>query len=105
MLTAQNDSLTLDLTRALTEIISETNGINLSETLELMSTSESNRQKPVIQKLAVEFRNLLFQFQTASDIPQVSQVPARHEIRCRGDLDHRSRAIGGTQRTLESSAA
>lgn len=64
MLTAQNDSLTLDLTRALTEIISETNGINLSDTLELMSTSESNRNKPVIQRLAVEFRNLLFQFQS-----------------------------------------
>lgn len=64
MLTAQNDSLTLDLTRALTEIISETNGINLSDTLELMSTSESNRNKPVIQKLAIEFRNLLFQFQS-----------------------------------------
>ncbi|MES2966112.1 MAG: hypothetical protein V4760_19690 [Bdellovibrionota bacterium] len=64
MLTAKTDSLTLDLTRALTEIISETNGVNLSDTLELMSTSESIRQQPVIQRLAVEFRNLLFQFQS-----------------------------------------
>lgn len=63
MLTASNDALTLELTRSLTEIISETNGINLSDTLQLMSTSESVRQRPVVQKLAVEFRNLLFQFQ------------------------------------------
>lgn len=63
-LTAQNDTLTLELTRALTEIISETNGINLSETLQLMSTSESVRQRPVVQRMAVEFRNLLFQFQS-----------------------------------------
>lgn len=64
MLTASKDSLTRDLTRALTEIISETNGINLSETLELMASSESVRTRPIIQKLAIEFRNLLFQFQS-----------------------------------------
>jgi Adenosine deaminase len=64
MLTSSNDSLTRDLTRALTEIISETNGINLSDTLELMATSESVRTRPLIQKLAIEFRNLLFQFQS-----------------------------------------
>lgn len=59
-----NDPLTLELTRSLAEIISETNGINLSDTLELMANSESVRQKPVVQRLAVEFRNLLFQFQS-----------------------------------------
>ncbi len=64
MLTATNDNLTQDLKRALTDIISETNGINLSDTLELMASSENVRQKPQIQKLAVEFRNLLFQFQS-----------------------------------------
>ncbi len=64
MLTASNDSLTNDLTRALTEIISETNGISLSDTLELMANSDAVRQKPLIQRMAVEFRNLLFQFQS-----------------------------------------
>lgn len=64
MLTSNHDNLTLDLARSLTEIISETNGINLSDTLELMTNSESIRQKPNIQKLAIEFRNLLFQFQS-----------------------------------------
>lgn len=59
-----NDSLTRELTRALTEIISETNGINLADTLELMANSDSVRQKPVVQRLAIEFRNLLFQFQS-----------------------------------------
>ena len=64
MITDANDSLSKDLTRALTEIISETNGISLSDTLELMANSENLKQKPQIQKLAVEFRNLLFQFQS-----------------------------------------
>lgn len=59
-----NDSLTRELARALTEIISETNGVSLSDTLELMANAESVRQKPVVQRLAVEFRNLLFQFQS-----------------------------------------
>ena len=58
------DPMTRELTRALIEIISETNGINLSDTLELMASAESVRNKPVIQRLAVEFRNLLFQFQS-----------------------------------------
>lgn len=64
MLTSTNDSLTRELTYALTEIISETNGINLSDTLELMANAESVRQKPLVQRLAIEFRNLLFQFQS-----------------------------------------
>lgn len=58
------DPLTHDLLSALIDIISETNGINLSDTLELMAGSESVRQKPLVQKLAIEFRNLLFQFQS-----------------------------------------
>ena len=64
MLTSSNDTLTHDLTRALTEIVSETNGVNLSDTLELMASGESMRTKPIVQRLAVEFRNLLFQFQS-----------------------------------------
>lgn len=64
MLTSSNDSLTLDLVRALTEIISETNGINLSDTLELLANSDSAKSRPLVGKLATEFRNLLFQFQS-----------------------------------------
>jgi hypothetical protein len=64
VLNPSNDSLTQDMARALTEIISETNGINLSDTLELMVGSDAVAHKPAIQKLAVEFRNLLFQFQS-----------------------------------------
>lgn len=74
MLTTNQDPLTQELTIALTEIISETNGINLSDTLELMANSESLRHKPQIQKLAVEFRNLLFQFQ--SDLVEIRTLLA-----------------------------
>lgn len=56
-------SLTHTLFKSLVEIISETNGINLSDTLELMANSESVRQNHLVQKLTIEFRNLLFQFQ------------------------------------------
>ena len=64
MLTPNQDALTNDLLSALIEIISETNGINLSDTLELMAGSESVRRKPEVQKLAAEFRALLFDFQS-----------------------------------------
>lgn len=63
MLTTSHDQLTLDLVSHLTEIISETNGISLADTLELMLGSENVRQKPTVQKAAEEFRELLFQFQ------------------------------------------
>lgn len=52
------------LTAALTEIISETNGINLSDTLELLATTENVASQPEVQRYAVEFRNLVFQFQS-----------------------------------------
>lgn len=60
---AKTSSLTHALLKSLIEIISETNGINLSDTLELMANSESVRQNHLVQKLTIEFRNLLFQFQ------------------------------------------
>ena len=60
----QDQDLILELTQSLTEIISETNGINLSDTLELMANAESVRANPGVNRLATEFRNLLFQFQT-----------------------------------------
>jgi hypothetical protein len=57
-------NITNDITRSLTEIISETNGINLSDTLQLLTTSENTKHSVEIQRLAAEFRNLLFQFQS-----------------------------------------
>ncbi len=60
---AKSSSLIDELFKALVEIISETNGINLSDTLELMANSDRVRQNHLVQKLTIEFRNLLFQFQ------------------------------------------
>lgn len=64
MLTTSHDPFTLDLATSLTEIISETNGINLSDTLELLVSSEVVRSRPLVAKAALEFRSLLFQFQS-----------------------------------------
>lgn len=57
-------SLIQDLKISLTEIISETNGITLSDTLELMVNGDPSRLKPRVQNLALEFRALLFDFQS-----------------------------------------
>jgi hypothetical protein len=64
VLTTSHDPFTLDLATSLTEIISETNGINLSDTLELLVGSEVVRSRPLVAKAALEFRSLLFQFQS-----------------------------------------
>lgn len=53
-----------DLTQALIEIISETNGITLDDTLELMLNSDRIRKDPVITKQISEFRGLIAAFQT-----------------------------------------
>lgn len=53
-----------DLTQALIEIISETNGITLDDTLELMLNSERIRKDPIISKQLSEFRGLIAAFQT-----------------------------------------
>lgn len=51
------------LTAALTTIISETNGISLSDTIDLLLSSELKNQHPEAFKKAEEFRELLNRFQ------------------------------------------
>lgn len=64
MLTSKYTPLNLDLAKSLTEIISETNGISLSDTLELLLGSEAVRSRPQVAQAAAEFRALLFDFQS-----------------------------------------
>jgi adenosine deaminase len=51
------------LLRQLTEIISETNGISLSDTLELLASSDLSEKDPKVFASVQEFRELLSQFQ------------------------------------------
>ncbi|KYG60558.1 hypothetical protein AZI85_11135 [Bdellovibrio bacteriovorus] len=51
------------LTSALTTIISETNGISLSDTIDLLITSDLQNQHPEAFKQVAEFRELLNRFQ------------------------------------------
>jgi adenosine deaminase len=51
------------LTDYLTKIISETNGISLSDTLELAVQGESRDDNPLVKKSLLEFRRLIYGFQ------------------------------------------
>ena len=51
------------LLRALVEIIGETNGISLHDTLQLLSTSDAAANDPEIRRLVDEFRNLLNRYE------------------------------------------
>ena len=65
------------LVKALTTIISETNGITLSETLDLLLSSRLKKESPNAYDHVVEFKNLLNQFQ----IDQVSiNALLRHPV-------------------------
>lgn len=55
----QNQQLITNLTHELTKVISETNGINLYDTLELLSLSPKLQQTPMIFKQLTEFKRLL----------------------------------------------
>lgn len=61
--TDASDPTIRDLTIALTEMISETNGITLMDTLELLLNSTSTQNRPEIIARIAEFRTLLQQFQ------------------------------------------
>ena len=52
------------LTEHLIKIISETNGITLSDTLELAVMGEAKDDSPLIKKSLLEFRRLIYGFQT-----------------------------------------
>lgn len=52
------------LTHHLTRIISETNGISITDTLELAVMGEFKDDQPIIKKSLTEFRKLLYSFQS-----------------------------------------
>ncbi|WII72181.1 hypothetical protein QJS83_17095 [Bdellovibrio sp. 22V] len=58
-----NKDVHSQLTSALTTIISETNGISLSDTVDLLLSSDLQQRHPEAYALAVEFRELLNRFQ------------------------------------------
>ena len=58
-----NKNVHNQLVTALTTIISETNGLSLSDTIDLLITSGLDKTHPEAYNVTVEFRNLLNQFQ------------------------------------------
>ncbi len=58
----QKQQLIDELTHELINIISETNGINIDDTLELLSYSPNIRKIPVVHKQIQEFKKLLWGF-------------------------------------------
>jgi hypothetical protein len=58
-----NKDIHNQLVAALTTIISETNGISLSDTLDLLLSSDLNHKNPEAYKQVAEFRVLLNRFQ------------------------------------------
>lgn len=58
-----NKDVHSQLTAAITTIISETNGISLSDTLELLLSSDLKSNSPEAYKLTAEFNEMLNQFQ------------------------------------------
>lgn len=65
------DLLLFKLKKYLTEIISETNGITLVDTIDLLINSEIRERDPQSYKLFVEFRNLIDSFITNQERIQV----------------------------------
>lgn len=65
------DLLLFKLKKYLTEIISETNGITLVDTVDLLINSEIRERDPQSYKLFVEFRNLIDSFITNQERIQV----------------------------------
>lgn len=60
---SKNEKIVKDVKLALIDIISETNGLNLNDTLELMGFHPDLKQKPIVEKSLNEFRKLLIGFQ------------------------------------------
>ena len=70
------------LTKCLTEIISETNGISINETIELAIAAEFSRDNPPIKKALIEFRRLLAGFQQDEvDIQTLLNHPVSDSLR------------------------
>ena len=58
----KDPNLIKDLNQELVQIISETNGVAISDTLELLKYSNRIKEKPVLHKLVLEFDKLLAGF-------------------------------------------
>lgn len=69
------------LTEHLIKIISETNGISLSDTLELSVMGESRADNPLVKKSLQEFRRLINDFHTDDvDIKTLLNHPVAHAL-------------------------
>lgn len=76
-----SDALTRQLTEALTQIISETNGITLMDTLELMLQTESVQSDTEVHRRISEFQTLLQQFQiNQANIEALLAHPVAHGL-------------------------
>jgi adenosine deaminase len=62
-MTLNKSKLIKDIKNALIEVISETNGININDTLELLSFNTALKKNPLVEKSLAEFRKLLSAFQ------------------------------------------
>lgn len=60
---SRNEKIIKDVKTALIDIISETNGLNLNDTLELMAFHPELKKNPLVEKALNEFRKLMVGFQ------------------------------------------
>lgn len=60
---SRNEKIIKDVKTALIDIISETNGLNLNDTLELMAFHPELKKNPLVEKSLNEFRKLMVGFQ------------------------------------------
>ncbi len=62
---SKKEKIVKDVKHALIDIISETNGLNLNDTLELMSFHPELKNNPMVEKSLMEFRKLVIGFQNS----------------------------------------
>ena len=55
----KNESIIKDIKLALIDIISESNGVNINDTLELLSFDPALKKNILVEKSLAEFRKLL----------------------------------------------
>jgi hypothetical protein len=61
----KNSKVVTDIKHALIDIISETNGINITDTLELLGYHPELKNNPLVEKSLAEFRKLIIGFQSS----------------------------------------
>lgn len=77
----KSQEMILEIKDHLTKIISETNGISLYDTLELLSYSRFMQKSPLASKLIHEFTSLIHGFQTDDvDIDTILNHPVSHSF-------------------------